>query len=55
MSSGKDGTALTQAAFMKGFGSARHHLRRGVPVLLRIFHDLKLAFLRTCQREVPVR
>ena len=39
----------------EGLRQRGDHLRCSLPVLLRVLHDLKLAFLRTCQCEVPVR
>ena len=38
----------------EGLRQCGDHLRCGLPVLLRVLHDLKLAFLRTCEREVFV-
>ena len=39
----------------EGIRQRGDHLRCSLPVLLRVLHDLKLAFLRTCECEVFIR
>ena len=39
----------------EGLRQRGDHLRCSLPVLLRVLHDLKLAFLRTCECEVFIR
>ena len=52
LESGKNGTALTQAAFMKGFGT--FGICCGLPFILRVLYDSGLAFLWPYQCEVSV-
>lgn len=55
MSSGKDGTALTQAAFMQSFGNFGSIFIAILPAVLRIFDDSGMAFLWPDECEISVR
>ena len=55
MSSRKGRYRAHSGGIHEGLRQRGDHLRCSLPVLLRVLHDLKLAFLRTCEREVFIR